>query len=47
MHQANFGVYGMRKIWRALRHKGTQAGGCTVARLMRELGLVSAVRGTR
>ena len=45
VHQANFGVYGVRKIWRALHREGTFVARCTVARLMRELGLVGAVRG--
>ena len=35
----NFGVYGVRKVWRQLNREGVVAARCTVARLMRELGL--------
>ncbi len=41
----NFGVYGVRKVWRQLRREGHQAPRCQVARLMRQLGLSGAVRG--
>jgi putative transposase len=41
----NFGVYGQRKVWHALRREGVAVARCTVARLMRELGLTGAVRG--
>ncbi len=41
----NFGVYGARKVWRQLNREGTVVARCTVARLMRELGLRGAVRG--
>ena len=41
----NFGVYGYRKLWHALRREGHAVARCTVARLMRELGLAGAVRG--
>jgi hypothetical protein len=36
---ANFGVYGVRKVWRQLRREGTAVARCTVARLMRQMGL--------
>ena len=42
---ANFQVYGPRKVWRELRREGTQVARCTVARLMRAMGLAGAVRG--
>ncbi len=42
---ANFGVYGVRKVWRQLAREGIGIARCTVARLMRELGLKGAVRG--
>ena len=45
MHEENFGVYGVRKMWRALRREGQQVPRCQVQRLMRALGLVGAVRG--
>ena len=43
----NFQVYGVRKIWRQLNREGHTVARCTVARLMRELGLFGAVRGRR
>jgi len=42
---ANFQVYGPRKVWRELRRQGLVVARCTVVRLMRELGLAGAVRG--
>jgi putative transposase len=47
VHAAHFGVYGVRKLWRQLRREGTVVARCTVARLMRELGLQGVVRGRR
>ena len=41
----NFGVYAVRKVWRQLNREGVVAARCTVARLMRELGLRGVVRG--
>jgi putative transposase len=43
----NFQVYGVRKVWRQLNRKGHTVARCTVARLMREMGLFGAVRGRR
>ena len=43
----NFGVYGVRKVWRALNPEGVTVARCTVARLMGELGLRGVVRGRR
>jgi putative transposase len=34
VHRANFGVYGARKVWRALRRLGMDAGRDQVARLI-------------
>jgi putative transposase len=45
VHQDNFGVYGVRKVWRQLRREGFVLARCTVERLMAELGLRGAVRG--
>ena len=44
MHEANYGVYGARKMWHVLRREGATVARCTVERLMRELGLAGAVR---
>lgn len=45
--EANFQVYGVRKLWRQLKREGITVARCTVARLMREMGLRGAVRGRR
>ncbi|WP_429060442.1 IS3 family transposase [Azospirillum doebereinerae] len=42
---ANFQVYGVRKVWRQLRREGTDVARCTVARLMKHMGLKGATRG--
>jgi transposase-like protein len=41
----NFQVYGVRKVWRQLRREGFDVARCTVARLMRRMGLKGATRG--
>ena len=46
VHAANYGVYGARKVWLALNREGIEVARCTVERLMAELGLTGAVRGT-
>src|SRR3954453_9554248 len=43
--EANFRVYGVRKVWRQLGREGIAVPRCTVARLMRTMGLQGAVRG--
>jgi putative transposase len=45
VHAANFSVYGVRKLWRALRRQGTQIGRDHAGRLMTALGLAGVVRG--
>ena len=55
VHQANFAVYGARKVWLQLNRELAQGltsmqrigyvARCTVERLMRDLGLAGAVRG--
>lgn len=45
--EANFCVYGVRKLWRQLAREGIVAARCTVARLMRAMGLQGAVRGRK
>jgi putative transposase len=44
-HAANYGVYGARKMWKALHRAGQPVGRCRVERLMRTAGLAGAVRG--
>jgi transposase-like protein len=41
----NYSCYGLHKMWHQLRRDGVVVAGCTVARLMRELGLRGLVRG--
>ena len=41
----NFQVYGVRKVWRQLQREGFDAARCTVARLMRVMGLQGIIRG--
>ena len=43
--EENFQIYGVRKVWRQLGREGIEVARCTVARLMREMGLKGAVRG--
>jgi len=43
--KANFCVYGVRKVWRELIRQQINVARCTVARLMRELGLKGVRRG--
>jgi putative transposase len=42
---ANFGIYGARKIWRQLGRESISVARCTVARLMRQMGLRGVLRG--
>jgi transposase InsO family protein len=43
--EENFQIYGVRKIWRQLGREGIGVARCTVARLMRQMGLQGIVRG--
>jgi putative transposase len=42
---ANFGVYGVRKVWWQLLREGFALARCTVERLMRKMGLKGVIRG--
>ena len=42
---ANYRVYGVRKVWRQLRREGFDVARCTVARLMKTMGLQGVIRG--
>ena len=44
IHAANFGVYGVRKLWRALRREGSPIGRDRAGRLMATLGLTGVSR---
>ncbi len=41
----NFQVHGVRKVWRQLQREGFEIARCTVARLMRVMGLQVIIRG--
>jgi putative transposase len=45
VYEENFRVYGVRKVWRQLLREGIAVARCTVARLMRAMGLQGIVRG--
>jgi len=41
----NYGVYGVRKVWRQMQREGYDIARCTVARLMRDMDLRGVIRG--
>jgi hypothetical protein len=43
--EENFGVYGVRKVWRQLKREGFDVARCTVERLMQSMGLQGVIRG--
>jgi putative transposase len=43
--EENFGVYGVRKVWRQLTREGFDVARCTVERLMQTMGLQGVIRG--
>ncbi len=45
VYDENFQVYGVRKVWRQLLREGFEVARCTVARLMRRMGLAGVIRG--
>jgi transposase InsO family protein len=45
--EENREVYGAKKVWKQLHREGVTVARCTVARLMRQMGLRGAVRGRR
>ncbi len=47
LHQANYGVYGVRKMWHAMARAGGDVGRDQVARLMRLAGVSGVVRGRK
>jgi putative transposase len=47
VHEENYGVYGVRKVWWQLQREGLEVARCTVERLMRAEGLEGAVRGKK
>src|SRR5437764_11210616 len=47
VHEDNYGVYGVRKVWRQLNREGIDVARCRVERLMRLMGLAGRVRAAR
>lgn len=47
VHAANYGVYGVRKMWHAMRRAGWDIGRDQTARLMRLAGVTGVVRGRK
>lgn len=45
VYNVNYQVYGARKIWRQLHRDGIVVARCTVARLMKAIGIAGVVRG--
>ena len=43
--EENWQVYGVRKVWRQLGREGIAVARCTVARLMKDMGLQGIIRG--
>jgi hypothetical protein len=47
LYVANRRLYGVRKLWHAMKHAGHEMGRDQVARLMRICGITGTVRGKR
>ncbi len=45
--EENLSVYGVRKVWHQMRREGFDIARCTVARLMKDLGLEGVMRGKK
>ena len=45
--EENLKVYGARKVWHQMRREGFDIARCTVARLMKDLGLEGVIRGKK
>jgi putative transposase len=45
--EANYALYGARKVWRQLNWEGIVVARCTVERLMAQMGLAGRVRGKK
>jgi transposase InsO family protein len=43
--EENFEVYGQRKVWRQMKREGFEVARCTIARLMKTMGLRGVIRG--
>ena len=45
--EQNYKVYGVHKVWHQMRREGFDVAKCTVARLMRDMGLEGVIRGKK
>ena len=45
--EQNYKVYGVRKVWHQMRREGFDVARCTVARLMKDMGLEGVIRGKK
>ena len=43
--EENFRVYGVRKVWRQMQREGIDVARCTIARLMKAMGIAGVIRG--
>lgn len=47
VYDANYGVYGVRKVWRQMLREGFCVARCTVERLMKMMGIAGVQRGKK
>ena len=47
VYDENYSVYGVRKVWRQLQREGFIVARCTIARLMKVMGLTGVLRGKK
>lgn len=47
VYDENYSVYGVRKVWRQLQREGINVARCTIARLMKAMGLTGVLRGKK
>lgn len=45
--EQNLSVYGVRKVWHQMRRQGFDIAHCTVARLMKDIGIEGVIRGKK
>lgn len=47
VYDENYSVYGIRKVWGQLQREGFSVARCTIARLMKIMGLAGVLRGKK
>uniref|UniRef100_UPI001D0B7F9B IS3 family transposase n=1 Tax=Roseobacter weihaiensis TaxID=2763262 RepID=UPI001D0B7F9B len=45
--EQNYKVYGVRKVWHQMKREGFDIARCTVARLMKDIGIEGVIRGKK